>query len=718
MTTDSKIEEIFRLSPLQKTALKKMGLSTVHDLLYHFPTRYESLGNAQAINSIQKDDTVTLYGELSHLNLSKTYTKKINIADGILSDGSGVIKLIWFNQPYIAKMLKDGSFVRVSGKVMERKGELYIANPDISEIPKIPLSPHKSLFGEGEKESLLSPIYKESRGITSRWIYFALQKIFKTQILDTLTDPIPKDILDKYHLPTLKTALSIIHNPKNEKDALASRKRFAFEEVFLIQISLLKEKRDLTINPAPIVDVEKEKIEEFVKRFPFEATASQRKSIDTVLSDMKKGKPMSRLLEGDVGSGKTAVAAVAAFSAISTHPLGKDYGTLQVAYMAPTEILATQHFESFIKYFKHLDINIALLTGSVCRKFPSKLNSDQSVQISKAQLLKWVGSGEISIVIGTHALIQKNVKFKNLGLIVIDEQHRFGVKQRQSLARKNEIVPHLLSMTATPIPRTLALTIYGNLDLSLLLEMPKGRKPIETKIVHKNKREEAYEKIKSELEKGRQAYIICPRIAEPDPDKETALNAKSVIAEAERLKRDIFQKWNIGVLHGKMKPKDKDAVMRDFSEAKIDILVATSVVEVGVNVPNATLIVIEGAERFGLSQLHQLRGRVIRSEHQAYCFIFSDTESKKTFERLGSLVKAKNGFELAEEDLKLRGPGELSGMKQWGLSDLAMESMKNIKMVEAARIEASKIIETDPELKKYPLLKEASITRGGNMHWE
>ncbi|MDO8729095.1 MAG: helicase-related protein, partial [bacterium] len=402
----------------------------------------------------------------------------------------------------------------------------------------------------------------------------------------------------------------------------------------------------------------------------------------------------------------------------TSRPKGQDFGTLQTAYMAPTEILAQQHFESFIKYFKHLPINVALITGSGCRKFPSKVNPDGWTDISRAQLLKWVSSGEISILIGTHALIQKSVKFKHLALVIVDEQHRFGTAQRQKLVNKNELTPHLLSMTATPIPRTLALTLYGDLDLTLLDEMPAGRKKIITEIITPEGRPAAYQKIEEEMASGRQLYVICPRIDEPDPTKELAVLAKSVKAEAQRLKKDIFPEYEITILHSKMPPAAKERVMLDFKAYKTSILVATSVVEVGVNVENASLIIIEGAERFGLAQLHQLRGRVLRGTHQPYCFVFAETKSPKTVERLKALKTAKNGFELAEFDLLQRGAGVLAGTKQWGLSDLGMEAVKNIKMVEAARTEAAKIIESDPALTKYPLLKKHLDSSTNKIHFE
>ena len=427
---------------------------------------------------------------------------------------------------------------------------------------------------------------------------------------------------------------------------------------------------------------------------------------------------MARLLEGDVGSGKTAVAATIIYAITQTTPKGQSCGNLQTAYMAPTEILAKQHYENFISYFKHLPIKIGLLTGSGCQIFPSKSDLRNPTKISRTQLLKWVENGEVPILIGTHALIQKSVKFKHLAFVVIDEQHRFGTEQRQKLTNKDAVVPHLLSMTATPIPRTLALTIYGDLDLTLLDQMPHGRKPIITKVILPSQRKNAYEDIRTELKNGRQLYVICPRINEPDPTKEMAVIAKSVTLEAERLNAEVFPEYMIDILHSKMTPQEKEETMADFSSGETKILVATSVVEVGVNVPNATMIVIEGAERFGLAQLHQLRGRVIRSNHQAYCFVFAESNGQKTKDRLKALITAKNGFELAEFDLKQRGAGELYGKKQWGISDLAMEAIKNIKMVEASRTEAIRIVEEDENFKRYPEIQEYLKNQTSKIHFE
>ena len=719
------ITDISRLIPPQKAALKKLGIVNVVDLLYHFPTRYGNTSETQNISSLAKGDVAVVFGKISGLKTSKGFKSKIPMADGYVEDESGKIHCVWFNQPYLAKMTPEDSLVRVEGKVSERKknGELYFSNPKIEVVSKIPLGVGESLFGSDSDVHTLYPVYPESRGITSNWMYHKLIEIFKSGILDTLTDPIPEDILKKYNLPGLKTALIWIHTPIKTEDAESARKRFAFEEVFLIQLEKQIARKEYEKNPAFIIDPEQKNVDGFVKRFPFEATPAQNSAISTIVADFKKGYAMSRLLEGDVGSGKTAVAAATAYTVVSTVPKGRKFGNLQVAYMCPTEILASQHFESFIQYFSYLGVQVGLITGSGCRKFPSKLNPKGWTDISRAQLLKWVANGEIPILIGTHALIQKSVKFKNLAYVIIDEQHRFGLKQRASLVHKDEDglarAPHLLSMTATPIPRTLALTIYGDLDLTLLDQMPHGRKPIITEIVLPNGREEVYGKIRGELQAGRQAYVICPRINEPDPEKEMAVLAKSVKEEAVRLKKSVFPEYEIGILHSKMKPAEKDRVMLDFKSGKIHILCATSVVEVGVNVPNATVIILEGAERFGLAQLHQLRGRVIRSNHQAYCYVFTETQSDKTVERLNALKTAKNGFELAEYDLKFRGAGELSGGKQWGVSDIAMEALKNIKMVEAARTEAQRLVVDDVSLADYPLLRSELKKRKAELkHFE
>lgn len=711
------IANIFRLTEIQKMGLTKLGVSTVDDLLYYFPTRYTSTAEIKHIANLVKGEGVTIYGRVVSAKTAKGFKSKIPMTEAVIEDATGRIKCVWFHQAYIAKMLIEGAMVKLSGHVEERTGVLYLANPELARTKELPLDAQDSLF-QNKHETVFYPVYPETKGVTSRFIYYHIQKLFSNGILDNVIDPIPEDILTLYHLPTLRTAIVWIHSPQKESDAKAARKRFAFEEVFMIQLARQKDRALTKEHKGFIIDPNEDALKKFIARFPFKPTVSQTHALKDIFLDFKKGVPMGRLLEGDVGSGKTFVAATAAYAIATTAPHDNKFGNLQVAYMAPTEILAEQHFKSFIEYFRGLPIEIGLLTGSGAKKFPSKLDPSGATTVSKAQLLKWVADGKLPILIGTHALIQKNVQFKNLGLAIVDEQHRFGTTQRGKLVKKDATLPHFLSMTATPIPRTLALTVYGNLDLTLLDEMPAGRLPIKTKLVLPNNRKEMEDHMRNEINTGRQAYIICPRIDEPDPEKELALNAKSVVAEAKRIAENIFPEFEVGVLHGKMKPAEKEWVMEEFKRGSIHILVATSVVEVGVNVPNATMIVIEGAERFGLAQLHQLRGRVIRSNHQAYCYLLTESTNNVSQKRLKALVTAKNGFELSELDLTLRGAGELSGNKQWGISDLGMEAIKNIKMVEAARNEATRIVAEDLSLASYPILLTTIETKHKNTHWE
>jgi len=710
------LEKHFRLTPPQKKALALQNIKTVGNLLYHLPSRYGEETVLLPISELTKGADVSIAGKMTAIKTAKAYRKKIPLTEGTLTDDTGSIRVVWFHQAYIAKTIPEGSLVRLTGKVGSGKKGLYIANPHVEKISDLPIGTDTSLWGEGAGEIL--PVYPETRALSSRWFLHHIRRALTAGAAETLEDPIPADILARYHLPKLKTALIWAHMPQRKEDAESARKRFSFEEIFFIQLARQKERRAYREHGAFLVPKNEEDMNTFLSRFPFAPTSAQTRAIKTISEDFEREKPMLRLLEGDVGSGKTLVAAATAFATVSSRPRGQNFGNLQVAYMAPTEILAEQHFASFIEYFKHLPIQVALITGSGCKKFPSKVSPDKPTDISRTQLLKWVENGEIPILIGTHALIQKSVKFKDLAYVIIDEQHRFGTMQRSKLVRKDNRVPHLLSMTATPIPRTLALTIYGDLDLTLLDEMPPGRKIPKTEVVIPAERDRVYESVRGEIKDGRQVYVICPRIDEPDPNKVGALQVKSAKAEAKRLQEKIFPEYRVDVLHGKMKPKDKDATMAAFSRGEIDILVATSVVEVGVNVPNATIIIIEGAERFGLAQLHQLRGRVLRSSHQAYCYLFTDTESGSSQKRLRAMKETHSGFALAEQDLLIRGAGQLAGAKQWGISDVGMEAIKNIKMVEAARTEAQKLLDENPDLSKFPLVSARLSFKLTALHFE
>ena len=723
MRPNDLIEAHGRLTPEQKVALTRLGLRTLKDLIYHLPVRHIDSGSASPIELAQDGERATLYGQVKKTGTKKSFRGHVPMGEATIEDPSGTMKLVWFHQAYMAKMIAPGDFVRASGTVKKRSGMVTLVNPEIEKIPALPGDIGQSLFaGEGKDCDLrFFPIYPETKGITSTWFFHKIQKVLASEVLEALEDPIPSEILKRYSLPTLATALVWIHTPREATHAAAARKRFAFEEIFFLQLERQQARMLYEQNPTFTITPKKEDVDEFVEQLGFPLTEAQQKAIDTIFRDFASSRAMLRLLEGDVGSGKTAVAAATTYATVRTRPKGQEFGALQVAYMCPTEILATQHFESFIKYFVGTGMQIALITGSGCRKFPSKVNPEGWTDISRTQLLKWIANGEIPIVIGTHALIQKSVKWKHLAYVIIDEQHRFGTAQRAKLVQKEgakHLAPHFLSMTATPIPRTLALTLYGDLDLTILDQMPLGRKPVITEIVTAPKRDATYEKIRAEMKTGRQLYVICPRIDEPDPEKEQAIIARSVKEEAKRLQTKVFPEYEIEILHSKMKPVEKDAVMERFASGATHILVATSVVEVGVNVPNATMIVIEGAERFGLAQLHQLRGRVIRSTYQAYCYLFSETKGEKTFERLKALTTAKNGFELSEMDLTLRGAGELGGGKQWGISDIGMEAIKNIKMVEAAREEAKAILTKDISLATFPSLLLELKAREKPAHFE
>jgi len=752
ISLNSSIVGNLRTIDSQKKALKRLNIETVRDLLYHFPTRYSHMSEVTTVNQSHHDQNVTIYGIIKNPKIGRTYTSKVPIASAELIDiNNDTIKITWFNQVFIAKKLQDGQSVKLIGKIIDGKKGKTMANPEFEIIQSMPIDSHDSLFkNESTDETEFGyPIYRESRGITSKWMYHTIIKIMSSGLIENLEDPLPIYIRQKYNLPSLASALVWIHSPKKQSDADAAKKRFAFEEIFFIQLRNQQRRVNHRKMHAYDLEVDKNKTNIFIDSFPFTPTDAQSSAIESILKDMTSERPMTRLLEGDVGSGKTFVAAVSAHAAIQNRPkkkkapvkksflkekdriaaeplLGKSilgaqkFGRMQVAYMAPTEVLATQLFENFVEYFANTGIQIGLMTGGGCRKYPSKSSNESWTTISKPQLLKWIKNGEIPIVIGTHALIQKKVEFQDLALVIIDEQHRFGTKQRMNLTNKDHRLPHYLSMTATPIPRTLALTIYGDLDLSVIDQMPSGRKPVITQIVPPSpeSREAVYASMRERLDEGRQCYVICPRISEPDPDKEKALQLKSVKAEAKRLQATEFKDYRVDIMHSKMKKNEKEDAMNRFYNHEIDVLVSTSVVEVGVNVPNATSIIIEGAERFGLAQLHQLRGRVIRSNHQSYCYLFADAKTDKTMDRMKAIVQAKNGFELAEIDLSMRGAGDLAGVKQWGMSDLAMEAIKNIKMVEFARNEAKEIIENDEALENFPELKTIIDGKSYQIHFE
>lgn len=726
ITLQTKIEDVPKITTTYQKRLKKLGIKTIGDLLFHFPARYEDFSDIIKISYARKmvAENVCIQGEILEIETTRTFKKFMNITQAVIQDETGQINAIWYNQPYLEKSLSEGDFVCLAGKVGISKTGPFLSNPI-----------HEKIYGdEFDNENLthtgrIVPIYPETKGLTSRWLRYIIKPLLN-YITNQIPETLPEEILKKYKFLPIKEALQKVHFPKSFEDADAAKARFSFEEIFLIQLSVLKEKAKLILKKAPECKMNEDLMKSFTNQLPFQLTDSQKKCAFTILKDLEKSVPMSRLLQGDVGSGKTVVAAMASLSVVKNN--------LQTAIMAPTEILAKQHFKEFSKLLSEFNVTIGLLTSKEARIF----KEEQTTELSKKSLLGDLETGQLNILIGTHSLIQKNVEFKNLALVVVDEQHRFGVGQRAELTNNKVKVPHLLSMTATPIPRTLALTIYGDLDLSLITEMPKNRKKIKTIIVEPLQRKSAYEFIEKEVKNGKGVFVICPKIESKKTDskiiKDSTLSSsfepqnystkslasllvndvKAVKEEYERLSKEVFPDLRITMLHGKMKPEEKERIMIDFKKGEIDILVSTSVIEVGIDVPRATIMMIEGAERFGLSQLHQFRGRVGRSDAQSYCFLFTTIPDQLNRRRLKALVESDNGFVLAQKDLEIRGPGQIYGTQQWGLPDFAMAGLFNIFLVEKTRSAAKEILEKDPQLTKYPELKERLKEFEKRIHFE
>ena len=660
------------------------------------------------IAALKFDEVATIQGLVQRIENIRTFKRRMSLTEAIINDNSGSVRVIWFNQPYLIKNILPGKSISLSGKYSLGPKGPYISSPSYELLTIGKFLTHTAG---------LIPVYPETIGLGSRFLRYYIKLALIAS--DQMKEFIPYEILKKQKLPEIKAALRNIHFPKNLKLAEEAKKRFIFEEMFLLQLFVLRQKISLQKEIAFKITFDKNLIQKFVNKLPFKLTNAQRKSAWEIIRDLEKNKPMNRLLQGDVGSGKTVVAAMAT---LETAEAG-----FQVAFLAPTEILAQQHFKEINKLLSGFNLHIGLLTSAE--------NKIEDKAIKRSEFTERVKNGKLDIVIGTHALIQKNIKFKNLALVIVDEQHRFGVEQRAELLGRSKQMPHLLSMTATPIPRTLALTIYGDLDISLLDEMPEGRQKIITKIVPPRQREQAYEFIRREVKNGRQVFVICPRIepsvkSQPDAgingaglgqlkiDSRKLLwsEVKAVKEEYEKLTMDIFPDLKIDMLHGKIKAKEKERTMTNFKDKKTDVLVSTSVIEVGIDIPNATVMMIEGSDRFGLAQLHQFRGRVGRGKHQSYCFLFST--SGETTHRLRALVKCENGFELAEKDMEIRGPGQFYGIRQSGMPDLTMNSLKDLIFVKSTRQEAVELLKKDPELIKYPLLSEKLKSFKQKIHLE
>ncbi len=697
MNFSTPVSQIQNIGPVYQKRLEKLKVKTAGDLLFHFPYRYEDFSKRTSVSSIFHEGRYTVTGEVSAISSGRTAYRRLSYSRATVKDSTGEIKVVWFNQPYLSKAIKKGEKILISGKVIRTKEGLQFVNPFYEKFEK-----------ESSLRNKIVPIYPETGGVSSKWLSFIIKSVLeKIKMKETL----PQEIVEKNKLYSFPKALQEIHLPSSLASAKKAQKRISFERVFLLQASLLIQKIFLSQQKGVPVPSQVEKIQDLVSGLPFQLTQAQKKAAWQILKDMEKETPMNRLLEGDVGSGKTIVAVIAVLAVIKAG--------YQATLMAPTEVLARQHFDEIAKLLWRFKIDVGLLTGKKDKLRSKKLKGD-TVEISKEKLIEKTKKGELSFLIGTHALIQDKVKFKNLALVILDEQHRFGVKQRAKLCLKESSgIPHLLSMTATPIPRTLALTLYGDLSLSVIDEMPEERKPIITKLVPPKKRDEAYSFIRKEIKEGRQAFFICPRIEEA-ANKENSVwgNLKSVEEEKEHLAKEIFPEFKIEMLHGKMKSAEKEKIMKDFKNKKTDILVSTSVVEVGVDIRNAGIMVIEGAEMFGLAQLHQFRGRVGRGDFQSYCFLFASSWSEKIKKRLEALLSSKSGFDLAEKDLELRGPGDFFGKRQWGIPDFTMDALRDRSLVEKARESAKEILLKDSQLKNHPSLKKRVDSIRQNLHLE
>ncbi len=664
---DSPVTVVREVGPARAEQLEHLGVKTIHDLLYLLPRRYDDFSHLKPINRLDYGEEVTVMGTVWEAG-EKRIRGGTRIFNAIISDGSGMIQCTWFNNPYIVDKLRRGMQIVVSGKVEEYNGRLTFQVPE-----------WEPLDNELLNTARIVPVYPLTEGLTNRW----LRKITR-RVVDywspRVVDELPSAVRESAGLMFLPTALQQIHFPDSQANLGAARKRLAFDELFMLQLGLLKQKQQWRGETGRALNRDSALFEAFIQSLPYPLTSAQQRVIDDIVNDVCTDHPMSRLLQGDVGSGKTAIAAAAMFIAAQS---GR-----QAAIMAPTEILAEQHYKNLTQLYAPINqhaiphpLNVRLLTGSTP---PSE----------RATILAEMADGRANIVVGTHALIQETVNFHDLALAVVDEQHRFGVAQRAALRQKGRSAnPHVLVMTATPIPRTLALTVFGDLDLSVIDQLPPGRQPIETRIVLPTERERAYSFIRSQIDKGGQAFIICPLVEESEK-----IEAKAAIEEHARLQKHVFPQYQLGLMHGRMKPDEKDAAMRAFANNETQVLVSTSVVEVGIDVPNATIIMIEGAERFGLAQLHQFRGRVGRGEHKSYCLLQADTIASEVSERLKAVESTNDGFVLAEKDLQLRGPGEFFGTRQSGLPDMHMINITDARLIDLARREAEKLLAKDPGL--------------------
>jgi len=669
---------------LYAARLEKLGILTFYDFLFHLPSRYEDYSMISKIAEIQTGETVTIQGQV--LEIKTQYMRGARIKTmqkATVTDGTGTIELTWFNQPFLTRSILPNTTISASGKAdrFGRSRTLSLQSPEYEILVN---------SSQGIHTGRLIPVYPETQGVSSKWLRRQIYNIL-TQHLNELTEYLPEIIVKQNHLMEFTNAIQEIHFPKSLETAEKAKERLAFDELFLMQLAANKRRTEwqkkLKGQQFEIKKYQKQ-IETCIHSLPFKLTNAQQTALDKITHDLTKETPMNRLLQGDVGSGKTVVAAIAMYIAY--------LNGYQSVLMAPTEILAQQHFATIEKLLEPLGVKTDLVTGS--QKLGLKIKDKKLKKIPKSSILN-PKSYEYDILIGTHAVLSDKIQFNKLGLVVIDEQQRFGVEQRSVIRQKGDN-PHLLTMTATPIPRTVALTMYGDLDLSYLNEMPHGRKKIKTWLVPPEKRNGAYDWIRKQIQETKsQTFIICPFI-EPS---ETMQTVRAVNQEYERLRKDVYPDLQLGLLHGKQKAKEKDTILEQFRNRELAILVATPVVEVGIDIPNATIIMIEASERFGLAQLHQLRGRVGRGDKQSYCLLFTDSKNAQTSTRLKAMETTHSGAELAELDLRLRGPGNLYGTAQHGIPKLKAASFSDTMLIQKAKAAADQIFS---ELSRYPLLNQ------------
>jgi ATP-dependent DNA helicase RecG len=646
--------------------LLRLKIESVDDLIHHYPRRYEDYSNLSPIKDLTPGP-VTIKGQIKRLDTRRTNRRGFTLTEAVIDDGSGAVKAVWFNQPYLKTSLPIDTEVYIAGNLEFKFNQYSLQNPTVEKVTDFP-----------KNTARIVPIYPETEGLSSKQIRSFIQKALG--YIEIENDVLPAPLIKSHRLLNRSEALKQIHFPASSEELALARRTLAFEELFLLIATGLVIKAEIQTEKSPRIQFDAKLAQEFVTKLPFKLTDGQRKAAWQIIQDMDSTSPMNRLLEGDVGSGKTVVAAMAAVMAV--------HQGYQVALMAPTEILASQHFQTIT------DLGTSILTDRI-----KKWHGGMKAGVRR-EGLEAISSGQAGLVIGTHALIQADVKFKNLGLVIIDEQHRFGVNQRIELKKKAKQMPHLLTMTATPIPRSLALTVYGDLDISVIRQLPHGRKPIITKLASDIERPAVYQQIANQIKAGRQVYVVCPLISESDKS-----GAKSVEAEAARLKQSVFKSYELAVLHGRMKAAEKQAVMERFQAGKLDIIVSTTVIEVGVDVPNASVMLIEGAERFGLATLHQLRGRVGRSKHQSYCFLIASNDYQSR-ERLALMESNSDGFSLAQQDLELRGPGAIYGQQQHGLLDLRLADLSDTALISEVRQAAEAYIADSHNLLEYPQVTE------------